>query len=216
MFKFFKIHFVLLLCLFSLVVKAQDPKVNEKKLIQFSGIVVTGDSLDPVPFVNVVIKGTKKGAISDYSGFFSFVAEVGDEIEFSALGYKPTSYKVPDSLKLSRYSWIQVLNTDTIYMSETVIMPWPTVDQFKKTFVTTAIPNDDMQRAQKNLDLAEMKERAMSIPMDGSMNFKNLVDQHVYQNYYKGQYMPNNLLNPIAWAQFIKAWRDGKFKQNKK
>jgi len=216
MFKLFKIHFVIMLCLFSLVIKAQDPKVNEKKLIQFSGIVVTGDSLDPVPFANVVIKGTKKGAVSDYSGFFSFVAEVGDVIEFSALGYKPAIYKVPDSLKLSRYSWIQVLNTDTIYMSETVIMPWPTVDQFKKTFVTSAIPNDDMQRAQKNLDLAEMKERAMNIPMDGSMNFKNLVDQHVYQNYYKGQYMPNNLLNPIAWVQFIKAWKEGKFKRDKK
>jgi hypothetical protein len=216
MFKLIKIHFVIMLCLFSLVIKAQDPKVNEKKLIQFSGIVVTGDSLDPVPFANVVIKGTKKGAVSDYSGFFSFVAEVGDVIEFSALGYKPAIYKVPDSLKLSRYSWIQVLNTDTIYMSETVIMPWPTVDQFKKTFVTSAIPNDDMQRAQKNLDLAEMKERAMNIPMDGSMNFKNLVDQHVYQNYYKGQYMPNNLLNPIAWVQFIKAWKEGKFKRDKK
>ena len=186
----------------------------------FSQVKIKGKVIDSAGEalygVNVVIKGTKKGAISDYSGFFSFVAEVGDEIEFSALGYKPASYKVPDSLKLSRYSWIQVLNTDTIYMSETIIMPWPTVDQFKKTFVKSAIPNDDMQRAQKNLDLAEMKERAMNIPMDGSMNFKNLVDKHVYQNYYKGQYMPNNLLNPIAWAQFIKAWRDGKFKRDKK
>lgn len=216
MLKFFKIQFVFLLCLFSFFVKAQDSQVKLKKLIQFSGIVVTGDSLNPVPFANVMIKGTKKGSISDYNGFFSFVAEAGDEIEFSALGYKPASYKIPDSLKLSRYSWIQVLNTDTIYISETVIMPWPTVDQFKKTFITSALPNDDQQRAQKNLDLAEMKERAMNIPMDGSMNFKNLVDQHVYQNYYKGQYMPNNLLNPIAWVQFVKAWKEGKFKRNKK
>jgi len=211
----FKIYFILFACLFSLTTEAQIQPKKEKKLIQFSGVVVTGDSLDHVPFASVLIKGTKKGTITDYYGFFSFVAEAGDVIEFSALGYKPASFIIPDSFKLSRYSWIQVLNTDTIYLSETVIIPWPTLEQFKKTFVETRIPNDDMQRAQKNLDLAEMKERALNLPMDGSMNFKNYIDKQVYQNYYNGQYMPNNLLNPFAWAQFIKAWKNGKFKQKK-
>jgi len=211
----YKIYFIFFACMFSLTSEAQVTAKKEKKLIQFSGIVVTGDSLDHVPFASVIIKGTKKGAVSDYYGFFSFVAEAGDVIDFSALGYKPASYKIPDSLKLSRYSWIQVLNTDTIYLSETVIVPWPTIEQFKKVFVETKIPNDDMQRALKNLDLAEMKERALNMPMDGSMNFKNYIDKQVYQNYYNGQYMPNNLLNPFAWAQFIKAWKEGKFKQKK-
>jgi len=192
---------------------AQVKQVKEKKLIQFSGVVVTGDSLDPVPFANVIIKGTRKGAVSDRSGFFSFVAEAGDMIEFSALGYKPSMYIVPDSLKLSRYSWIQVLNTDTIFLTEAVIVPWPTLEQFKKAFVETKIPNDDMQRAEKNLALAEMRERAMNLPMDGAMNFRNYVDQQIFKNYYRGQYMPNNLLNPFAWAQFIKAWKEGKFKK---
>jgi len=73
-----------------------------------------------------------------------------------------------------------------------------------------------MQRAQKNLNLAEMKERYMNYPMDGSMNYKNFVDQQVYKNYYNGQYMPNNLLNPFAWAQFVKAWKEGKFKRKNK
>ncbi len=211
----FKIYIIFFTCLFSLATEAQVTAKKEKKLIQFSGIVVTSDSLGHVPFASVMIKGTKKGAISDYFGFFSFVAEAGDVIEFSALGYKPASYLIPDSLKLSRYSWIQVLNTDTIYLSETVITPWPTIEQFKKTFVETKIPNDDMQRALKNLDLAEMKERAINLPMDGSMNYKNYIDKQVYKNYYNGQYMPNNLLNPFAWAQFIKAWKEGKFKQKK-
>ena len=133
----FKIYIIFFTCLFSLATEAQVTAKKEKKLIQFSGIVVTSDSLGHVPFASVMIKGTKKGAISDYFGFFSFVAEAGDVIEFSALGYKPASYLIPDSLKLSRYSWIQVLNTDTIYLSETVITPWPTIEQFKKTFVET-------------------------------------------------------------------------------
>ena len=58
-----------------------------------------------------------------------------------------------------------------------------------------------------------MKERMMKMPMDGDMNFRNYVNQQIAKNYYAGQNPPNNLLNPFAWAQFIKAWREGKFKQ---
>lgn len=101
-----------------------------------------------------------------------------------------------------------------MYLTQAVIVPWPTLEQFKRAFVETKIPNDDMQRAQKNLALAEMKERYMNMPMDGSMNYKNFMDNQISKNYYKGQFMPNNLLNPFAWAQFIKAWKDGKFKRN--
>jgi hypothetical protein len=208
-----KIYTLFALCLFMVCLKAQDTRVKNKKLVQFSGIVVTRDSLNPVPYVNIVIKGTKRGTISDYNGFFSFVSEEGDIIDFSALGYRTVTFRIPDSLSLSRYSWIQVMTTDTIYLSETIIVPWPTLEQFKKAFVMVKIPNDDMQRAQKNLNLAEMKERCMNYPMDGSMNYRNFVDQQVYKSYYNGQYMPNNLLNPFAWAQFVKAWKEGKFKK---
>jgi hypothetical protein len=209
-----RIYLSLFVCLFSVNLNAQNFQYQEKKLIQFSGIVVTGDSLDPVPFTNVIVKGTKKGTVSDRNGFFSFVAQAGDVIEFSALGFKSAHYIISDTFRSTRYSWIQVLNTDTIYLTEAVIIPWPTVEQFKRAFVQAKIPNDDQQRAEKNLNLAEMKERMKNMPMDGSMNYRNYVDQQIYKNYYKGQYAPNNLLNPFAWAQFIKAWKEGKFKDD--
>jgi len=223
----FKIFLFFLICTFTLALQAQVTKVTpaatvkpatqvkEKKLVQFSGIVVSGDSLEAVPFANVTIKGTTKGTVSDYTGFFSFVAEAGDQIEFSALGYKTVSFKLADTLKSSRYSWIQVLSTDTIYLSEAVIVPWPSMEAFKKVFVETVIPNDDMQRARKNLDVAAMKERLSNEPMDAGANYTNFVNQRVATNYYNGQFRPNNLLNPFAWAQFIKAWKQGKFKQKK-
>jgi hypothetical protein len=31
--------------------------------------------------------------------------------------------------------------------------------------------------------------------------------------YSAGQYPQNNLFNPIAWAAFIKAWKDGSLKK---
>jgi hypothetical protein len=217
-----KSYLILFICFFAVCASAQNKQSKEKKLIQFSGLVVTGntDSLEPVPFASLMIKGTNKGAISSYSGFFSFVAQAGDIIEFSAMGYKSSNYKISDTLSMSRYSWIQFLASDTIYFSETVITPWPTIEQFKKTFVSTKIPDDDMARAKRNLDLAAMKEKAKNMSMDGSENYRSFVSQQVYNASYQGMYKPgltnmtnNPLLNPFAWAQFIKAWKEGKFKQ---
>lgn len=204
---------MLICCFFAVSGMAQVKEKYDDNLIQFSGVVVTSDSLEPVPYTNIIITGTRTGAVSDHNGFFSFVAKENDVVEFSALGYKTTYYTIPDSLSSKHYTCIQVMTSDTIFLSETVIYPWPSIEQFKKAFVNVEIPNDDQQRAERNLELAEMKERIMNTPMDGSMNYKNLVDQQIYKNYYIGQSMPITLLNPIAWAKFIKAWKEGKFKK---
>ncbi|MBK8414354.1 MAG: hypothetical protein IPL22_07465 [Bacteroidetes bacterium] len=67
-----------------------DAQNAYKGLIQFSGIVVTGDSLRAVPFVSIIIKNSYRGTISDYNGFFSFVAQPSDTIEFLPLVLKRT------------------------------------------------------------------------------------------------------------------------------
>ena len=43
--------------------------------------------------------------------------------------------------------------------------------------------------------------------MDADMNYRSLMQQQTTQLYYQNQVTPNNLLNPFAWAQFIKQWR---------
>ena len=158
-----KIYILLLICFYAVCVKAQNKQANEKKLIQFSGLVVTvaNDSteLSPVPFASIKIKGSEQGTISD-NAFFSFVAQAGDVIEFSALGYKTYTFKVPDTLTESKYSLIQVLSTDTIYFSETVITPWATIEQFRKSDVSATIPDNDMSRAERNLDLAAIERKS--------------------------------------------------------
>lgn len=186
---------------------------KQNDIIQFSGVVVDGDDLKPVPFTSILIKNTRRGTICDYYGFFSVVAQKNDTIEFSAVGYKKTTYIIPDSLEEDRYSLIQMLFSDTILLRETIIYPWPTKEQFKEAFLNLRVPDDDLERAIKNLSLAELKERYNSMPMDGSMNFKNQMQQYQSKLYYSGQYPPNNLLNPIAWSKFIKAWKAGELKR---
>ena len=192
---------------------AQDADPDE--FVQFSGIVVTGDSISPVSFTNIVIKNTWRGTVADYYGYFSFVARKYDTIVFSAVGFKKAEFVIPDTISADRYSLIQVMSADTILLPQTVIYPWPSREDFKEHFLTYDVPDDDYERARKNLEGSKIREMAASYPMDGSMNFRNSMQLHQDRLYYIGQTQPISVLNPFAWAEFIKAWKEGKFKRKK-
>lgn len=204
----------LLLWICSFAVKAQHQQ--DKSLVQFSGVIVTADSLQPIPYTSIIIKNTYRGTISDYFGFFSFVAKMGDTIEFAAIGFKRATVVIPDTLSDQRCSMIQALQKDTILLKEVVIFPWPTKEQFKEAFINLRVPDDDLVRAEKNLDRNLINWMATTMPMDGSMNYRNFIDQQSTRLYYSGQLPTTNLLNPIAWAKFIQAWQDGAFKRKDK
>lgn len=199
----------------SAIINTLSAQTDDKDLLQFSGVVVTSDSLHPVPFTSVIIKNTYRGTISDFYGFFSFVAKMGDTIVFSNIGYKRSEYVVPDTLSESRYSLIHILVPDTIMLQEAVIYPWPTREQFKQAFLSLNVPDTDLQRAKKNLEKQRLQEIAENLPPDGSLNYKYQMQQQYSRLYTVGQLPKNNLLNPIAWAQFIKAWQNGDFKRKK-
>ena len=190
-----------------------------EELVQFSGVVVTADSLRPVPFTSITIEKTGKGTSSDYWGFFSIVVHKRDVISFSSLGFKKVRFRIPDTLQESRYSLIQVMSSDTIMLAETVIYPWPTKQQFKEAFIKMNIPDDDEEIARRNLTIMDMRDRdpknydPEKFGMNGAQNYRNYVDRQVDRMYYAGQQQPNNLLNPLAWAKFIKAWKRGDFKK---
>ncbi|MBN2174727.1 MAG: carboxypeptidase-like regulatory domain-containing protein [Bacteroidales bacterium] len=188
---------------------------SDEDLIQFSGIVVTADSIQPVPYTNIILKNTWRGTVADYYGYFSFVARKNDTILFSAVGFKKSSFVIPDTITGNRYSLIQVMTSDTILLPQTVIYPWPSKEQFKEAFLTFDVPDDDYERARKNLDATELREMVENYPMDGSMNYKYSMQLQQDKLYYIGQTQPITVLNPFAWAQFIKAWKEGKFRRDK-
>lgn len=208
--------FVALLVFFQLSANAQKnspPANTNRDLVQFSGVVVEGDSLRPVPYTSIIVRRSSRGTVSDYFGYFSFVAQEQDTIEFSAIGFNNAIFVIPDTLSNNKYSLIQVMRTDTVHLRETVIYAWPTKEQFKAAFLKLDLPEDDMVRANRNMARADTKERMMGMAMDASMNYKYTQQQYQSKLYYAGQLPPNNLLNPIAWAKFIKAWQNGDFKQ---
>lgn len=184
-------------------------------LIQFTGVVVSNDSVNPVPFAHIIDMSRASGTTSDYFGYFSFVAQKGDTIRFSSVGYKTSYFYIPDTLSSNKYSLIHVMHTDTVLLDQADIYPWPSKEQFAEAFVNAEIPNDDYKRAEANLNDEAMAAYADQIPMNGQMNFNWQMQQVQNRLYYSGQYPPNNLLNPLAWAKFIKAWKNGDFKKKK-
>ncbi len=196
----------------ALTVYGQSGK-SDDDLIQFSGVIVTGDSLEAVPFVNVIIADSHRGTMSDINGYFSFVAHKGDSITFSAVGFKRHGIVLPDSLTENKYSMIQMMYRDTVELAETVIYPWPTKEQFREAFLALDLPETDAERAARNLAQAEMIQRKEAMPADGSENFKYQMQNYQNRIYYAGQAPPMNIFNPIAWAKFVEAWRDGAFKK---
>ncbi|MEO6882539.1 MAG: carboxypeptidase-like regulatory domain-containing protein [Bacteroidia bacterium] len=188
-------------------------KDNQKNiLIQFSGVAVDHDSLKPIPFVSIMIKHSNRGTISDYFGYFSFVAETNDTIEFNALGYRKINYIISDTLLTDKYSLIQVLKKDTFNLKETLIYPWPTKEQFEAAFLNLNTPNDDLERAKKNMALAQKKELRYGSKMDAGANYANYMENQDSKLYSTGQYPVISLLNPLAWAKFIEAWKSGQLK----
>jgi hypothetical protein len=192
----------------------QSQEINEN-LVQFSGITVTVDSLTSVPYTKITIKNTKRGTTSDGLGYFSFVAHKHDTVLFNALGFKPASFIIPDSITKSRYSLIQLMTGDTLTLPAAIIFPWPTLEDFKRAFINTRVPDDDLERARKNLDGDQIMVSAKNYPMDARMNYNAYIENQTSKLYYFGQQQPFTIFDPFAWARFIKAWRDGEFKRNK-
>ncbi len=185
---------------------------DERNLVQFSGVVVT-DSLLPVPWTNIVIKNSYRGTMSDVFGYFSLVAQEGDTILFSALGFQRSQYVVPDSLGETRYSMIHVMSRDTIMLDAVDVYPWPSPEQFREAFLNLRLPDDDFQLTMRNLSPAEMVQRMENLPPDAYQSFQYQMALDQTKLYYAGGTPPINLFNPIAWAQFMQAWQNGDFRK---
>ncbi|MCC6371374.1 MAG: carboxypeptidase-like regulatory domain-containing protein [Bacteroidia bacterium] len=186
-------------------------KKNYNSLIQFSGIVVDQDSLTPIPFVAVMIKGTNWGTKSDYNGFFNLVVSPGDEIEFMSLVHKSRSYKIADTLKAKYYYAIQVLTKDTIQLDAVDVFPWPSKEDFKRAFLALDLSETDMERADKNLTRDELTYLERTTTASSSENYKYVMQAIYTKVYTAGQSPSISLLNPVKWAQFVDAWRKGKY-----
>jgi hypothetical protein len=194
--------------------RAQFDQLKDS-VITFYGVVMTADSLQGIPSVSIVVKGQGRGTLSNEQGVFSIAVLRGDQIEFSSIGYKPKLVQIPKNLEGNQWSIIQLLVTDTMYLPATIIKPRPTREQFERDFVNTKVPDDEIEIARQNNDAVKRRILARGLPADAREAANLYLKQSSVKYSYMGQNPPQNIFNPLAWADFIQAWKRGDFKNSK-
>ncbi len=204
---------ICLLLVFSKKTLAQQLPAVKDSVIQLYGVVMTADSLRGIPSASIIVVGKGRGTISNYDGVFSIAVLKGDKITFSSVGFKDYSFTIPINLTSNEFTMYQILVTDTAYLPATILKPRPTREQFERDFINSTIPDDPYEIARKNTDENARRILLSTLPADGREAVNIQLKQQASKYYYAGQIPPMNVLNPFAWADFIKSWKRGDFKR---
>lgn len=188
-------------------------QTQQDSIIQLFGVVMTADSLDAIPSASVIVENKLRGTFTNAHGVFSIVVLKGDNIRFSVVGFKDKVITIPDNLEGNQYSVIQLMVTDTAYLPATILRPRPTKAQFERDFVNTYVPADDIEIARQNNSEAVRRALIATLPADGREAVSAQMRANAQKYTYQGQVPPQNIFNPLAWAEFIQAWKRGDFKR---
>jgi hypothetical protein len=201
----------------ALIFSGLAPLNAQEILLQWTGMV-RNDLLEPVPYVHILVKKDYRGTVSDPQGMFTIIAHPGDTLLVSCVGYKLRQVAVPKISNTDSKHYIRdiVLETDTIMLSEVVIFPWKTYKEFKDAFLALNLPEDDLQRAYRNIAVIQEQiyNAIATRPASPTSNFRDVMaSQHNRMMNYGHMYPTYMITNPLAWANFFKALRDGDFKK---
>ncbi|MFM2386724.1 MAG: hypothetical protein RL660_1481 [Bacteroidota bacterium] len=215
---------VITLCLIASHVKGQTASTNQatsqdsllqRNFVELNGVVMTADSLQYVPFANISSAKGYSTYASDM-GVFSIVVPKGDTLSFSSPGYTTVQYTISPTLAGTRYSIIQLMVQDTFFLAETILRPAPTKEQFDYAFKYWEIPDDKYELARKNTEEATMRILRDNMPLDGREHQEQLKRMMMERKSWEGSIPPQRIFSPLAWADFISAWKRGDFKRKTK
>ena len=191
---------------------------GKRRVIQFTGIVASGDSLLGVPGATVYVPKAGRGTASNAYGYFSMAVLAGDSIVIRSLGYANQTIIIPADFQRQSYSVIIQLREDVTMLGEVRVFPYTTERDFKKAFLALRLPTERGSAAAANLNEQLMRRIFNTQPMGAVANFRQTMDRQLYnQDARNGiapnQYSNNPLLNPFSWLQLIQQVKKGDFKK---
>lgn len=187
---------------FFVIMPDQAVAQGNKRVIQLSGFVATGDSLHGVAGVSVYVPGTSRGTQSNQYGFFSVPVLTGDSVLFNALGYKKQYLKIPEGYKSDSYSIIMQMQEDPKELPMVDVFPWPTEREFRQAVANVKLPDEGRAIAMRNLNPEYLEELYKNTPMDGGANFKFWNQQQIQQQQNRYMYPT---ISPFAIPALIDA-----------
>lgn len=184
-------------------------RAQDKPVIQFTGVVMSHDSLDVVPGVHVYLPKSGRGTTTNPYGFFSLPVLEGDSVVFTSVGFKRSHYIIPQHDSRSSLKIIVTLEQDVTFLEEVEVFPFPSEEVFKRAVVTMELPY--------NRDNANLQAWLQATYMRGSYNFMSAspaANQRYFEDRqrqeFRNKFGPNtnNLLNPWAWSSFINSLKN--------
>ncbi len=103
--------------------------------------VVLDDANFPLPGVNVLVKGSKKGIVTDIDGRFTIKASVGDVIEFSYIGLETQEVTIKNYNKLDIK-----LQSSAMQLEDLVVVGYGSKRKRDVTGAVTSVKNDAFNR----------------------------------------------------------------------
>ncbi len=191
---------------------------GKRKIVQFTGIVATGDSLLGVPGATIYVPKAGRGTTSNAYGYFSMAVLAGDSIVIRSLGYANQTIVIPKDFQRLSYSVIIQLKEDATVLPEVRVFPYTTERDFKQAFLALHLPTERGSAAADNLNQELMNKIFRTQPMGAVANFRQTMSNQQYDYDRKmgmapNQYSNNPLLNPFSWLQLIQQVKKGEFKK---
>jgi hypothetical protein len=141
----------------------------------------------------------------------------GDTLFFQHIGFKLQKFWVADTLEGDEFLSRVVLEWDTELLDPVIVYPWPSKENFKEEFLAMEVQTNEMDIAQRNLALDELRQRAAAMGYDASEMQDYLITMQNQQLYNEGRVYGNGmnatgasailgaLSNPFAWQQLFQS-----------
>ena len=191
---------------------------GKRQIVQFTGIIASGDSLLGVPGASLYVPKAGRGTTSNAYGYFSMAVLAGDSIVFRSLGYRNQTIVIPADYQRQSFSVVVTLQEDATVLPEVRVFPYATEKEFKKAFLALRLPNERGSAAADNLNEDLMRKIFNSQPMGPTANYRQSMSQQQLDLDRRMGVAPNlqsnnPLLNPFSWLKLVKQVKDGEFKK---
>ncbi len=140
----------------SIIVK-EETSIKHLQFLEIPPVtgVVRGPDGEPIAGVNVVVKGTKKGVVTDAYGRFSIDAEQGKTLVVSNIGYTAKEIKIG-----GENSIVVGLEISTSKLDEVQIVAYGTNSQRFQTGNVVSVKAKDIEKQPVNNPLLALQGRA--------------------------------------------------------
>lgn len=96
------------------------------------------------------------------------------------------------------------------------VFPYPTEEIFKEAFLALKLEDEEqLENIKKNLNQQLMMRASANVRYDGAMNSRYYLDQQAMAIGNENMLPTVQLLNPFAWARFIKSVKQGDLRRGK-